>query len=208
MGMRRAATIVALVIMGGCSDGSSESPEAVMATTTPATQQTTTTEPVTTTTTEPADPFAVPDDPADIDAAYVERVINEHNRIIGDALRIQLAGGDAMEIVDRYNAVFVRRVANGLLTSTFALSEQEIAAMQAQPGDPVSQVLSITSADAECIYAVVKTDYSAVVNEPPDPPVDALILRADEATGRTSELNTTGWISEGLAPADLAESTC
>ncbi|MEX2659756.1 MAG: hypothetical protein WD232_08665 [Acidimicrobiales bacterium] len=154
-----------------------------------------------TTTTEAVDPFTVPDDPADITEEYVEAVINEHNRVIGDALRIQLEGGDPKEIIDRYNAIYVPEVADRRLTAAFDLDEELVASLKQPLGDQIFQVVSLDTAKLACVKAVVEQDLSAVFKEPPAPTQNVLVLRAAEAaTGH----NRTRWMSEGLVPIETA----
>ena len=64
--------LLVAAVLTGCGDDGEEA------------ATTTTTRPRTTTTT---DPFAVPDP---IDAAYVQRVVTEHERVLGDAFRLAM----------------------------------------------------------------------------------------------------------------------
>lgn len=216
-----AACALALLALGCSDDGgepgqvavppSSTSTTSAPSTTAPSTTTTappTTVAPTTTsTTTVPADPFAVPDDPDDIDEAYVERVINEHNRIIGDALRIELAGGDAKEIVDRYNAVFVPEVANGLLTSFFQLTPEEMSVVREPPGDPISTVKELRAVGPDCVFAITELDVAPVRRAPPPPALVA--VRLTPAPDASSSVNVTGWVSGGATPVDdVAGQTC
>lgn len=202
----------AVVLAAGCSGGGDTTvEEAAPSTTSPAVVTTgpTTTEPPITTTTEPVDPFAVPSDPADIDPAYVERVINEHNRIIGDALRIELAGGDAKEIVDRYNAVYVPQVANELLTGFFQMAPDDLSVVREEPGNRISSVERLTDVAPECVIAVVAQDFRAVRIDAPEPVKSIVLLRRAGNTAAVQQLNVTGWLSEGaVAMEDAPSVTC
>lgn len=213
-----AAAACALALLAlGCSDDGGEpdqvavSPSSTSTTSAPSptapstttTAPPTTVAPTTTSTTAPADPFAVPDDPADIDEAYVERVINEHNRIIGDALRIELAGGDAKEIVDRYNAVYVREVSNELLTGFFQMTPEDLSVVRPTPGDPLGTVNEIKATSGECIIASVTQDYTTIRIDDPAPLQTVVLLRRNDSA--ISALNPTGWLSEGSVAIEDSE---
>lgn len=212
-----AACAMALLALGCSEDGgepdqaapppssttTSSAPSTTAPTTTTTAPSTTTVAPTTTSTTVPADPFAIPDDPADIDEAYVEAVINEHNRIIGDALRIELAGGDAKEIVDRYNAVFVPEVSNELLTGFFQMTPEDLSVVRPTPGDPIGTVNEIMTSSPECIIANVTQDFKPLRTDDPVPLRAIVLLR--RTSSLDSALNRTGWLSEGSVSIEDSE---
>lgn len=192
--------VAAVVLAAGCSGGGDATgEEAAPSSTAPAvvTIAPTTTEPPTTTTTEPVDPFAIPSDPADIDPAYVERVINEHSRILGDALRIQLADGDPNEIIARYNAVYIPEIADLQLNFALGQSPEDLERYRVPPGDAVVSVESLDHVDATCVVALVILNADASLVDPPAHlPLEVTIRRSDDTGADTH--NRTGWVSEGL----------
>ena len=206
MSKRRATLAMTLLLAatacGGGGDGEGATPSTTEV-------QRSTTSSSTTTKTEPVDPSVVPDDPEDINEEYVEAVLNAHNRVIGDALRLQLEGADISEIVDRYNAIYVPEVADGLLTNIIGVSEAVLSTLKQPPGDQQSRVVSIETATVDCIEALVIHDFSEVLNTPPPSAENVVVLRARNEPRVKSELNPTGWLSEGSVPVESAEGvTC
>ena len=201
-------TATAMVIAGGCADTGDDQQAALPVST--STTTTVTTLPPTTTTTEPPDPLAFPDDPADIDAAYVERVINEHNRIVGDATRMWLANGDPLEVIDRYNAVYTPHFADEFLTHFFSITEEEFALLKPSPGDVTSTVVTFDVVGMECIRVVVDESADALLLAPPEIVRAVVVLRPSvplptEAAG----VNETGWQTEGSTPWEVEhQATC
>lgn len=195
--------LVALALAACGGDGDEAAPATTTTSSPPSTTAPTTS---TTAEEEEVDPFTVPDDPAEITEAYVEAVINEHNRVIGDALRIQLEGGDPKEIIDRYNAIYVPEVADRRLTDLFNLDEEILSSLRRPGGNQIMRVLSIETATSACIRTVVEQDLSEVLIDPPSPTENVLILRA---AVKPNELNKTRWMSEGLVTLETSEgATC
>ena len=210
---RSAPLLVALAMTAACGGGGAdEAGPDERAAATPTSEQPSSTSSgliPSTTTTAPVDPTVVPDDPAAIDEAYVEAVLREHNRVIGDALRLQLQGADLKEIVDRYNAIYVPEVADGLLSNIIALDEPTIRTLRKPLGDQVSRVIKVTSAASTCIEATVSQDYTEVLAEPPPPARNLVVLRQKDSAPAETPLNITPWLSEGYVPEDAgAELTC
>lgn len=192
-----AATVFAAAACGGGGDSAEE---ATPSTSTTEAEETTPSTTTSTTAAPEVDPTVIPDDPADIDEAYVEAVLEEHNRVIGDALRLQLEGADPKEIVDRYNAIYVPEVADLELTDILQMTPEEMASYRSPPGDGQSDVLRVREASPSCIVAEVVQDPEALVVDPPDPFDAEIVLR--RAPDGHSSLNPTAWLSEGLAQMD------
>ena len=185
--------LLAATACGGGGDGEGATPTA------PEGPRSTTSS-STTTTTEPVDPSVVPDDLEDIDEEYVEAVLNAHNRVIGDALRLQLEGADISEIMDRYNAIYVPEVADLLLTDALGEDEAALSDYKRPPGDASTTVVSVSEVSADCIAATVEQDTSAFLLEPPPPFVAEVVLRRVDSVSDGSGLNPTAWMSEGFEP--------
>lgn len=120
--------------------------------------------PVETTTTTVVD-YAVP---AEIDAAYVEKVMAALDRVYGDAIRTLAAERQiTQEFLSRLAAIYtpaefefaqgvwVRDVANGL------------PGLLPTPGDPKTTVQTLGSASATCVVAAVTRSFAAT-RETPD----------------------------------------
>ncbi|MDQ3385462.1 MAG: hypothetical protein M3503_05535 [Actinomycetota bacterium] len=199
---RHAPLLVGLLMTAACGGGGDDGggPDERAAATTSSEEPTSTSSTATsstTTTAAPADPTVVPDDPAAIDEAYVEAVLREHNRVIGDALRLQLQGADLKEIVDRYNAIYVPEVADGLLSSVLQPSEEILASLKDPPGDQVTDVVGLLEVTAQCVEAEVLIDLSQVLTSAPAASSDTVVIRR---VTETSALNKTAWVSEGVIP--------
>ena len=200
--LRRHAPLLAVLLVaaacGGGGDGGDAAERAAATTSTeePTSTSSTTTS-STTTTAPPPDPTVVPDDPSAIDEAYVEAVLREHNRVIGDALRLQLQGADLKEIVDRYNAIYVPEVADLELTATLQMSPEEVARYKNPPGDGSSDVVELSEVTATCIAVQVLQSAQDLVVDPPEPFSAEVVLRLPQGPA-DSRLNPTPWLSEGL----------
>ena len=201
--LRYAPLAVTLLLAPACGGSGGDDDGATPATTE---VQLSTTSSSTTTTTELVDPSVVPDDPEDIDEEYIEAVLNAHNRVIGDALRLQLEGADISEIVDRYNAIYVPNVADALLTSVLQPSEEVLASLKRPPGDQIIDVVDLRVATSECVEAEVLADFSQVLKSSPSPTPDIVVIRR---AVESSAHNETGWISEGVIPGtDPGDAGC
>lgn len=205
---RRAAWLfTGLLLAPACGGGGSSEPDAAPATTdaprraatSTSTSSTSTTgaAPTTTTSTPAVDPSVIPEDPAAIDEAYVEAVLKEHDRVIGDALRLQLEGADLKEIVDRYNAIYVPKVADALLTSVLQPSDEILASLKFPPGDQVTDVVRLVRVTSECVQAEVLVDLTPVLANAPTATADTIVIRR---AAETPPLNETAWMSEGVIP--------
>lgn len=186
--------IAPFVLLAACSGGG----EAAAPTTTASPTTTVATTSSTTATTVAADPFAVPADPAGIDAAYVETVANELYRILGDAGRILMDGGPPEEVVKRYDAVYAPRVVNEFLAAAFERAAQGSPNIRPDRGNAVLQVTRLREATTTCILADVVEDASAVVVAPLPPAEDVLVLHRSTDDADPLNLNRTPWVMEGL----------
>ena len=199
---RPAWLLVGLLLVAGCGgDGGADSDESAATTTSAPARRPTSTS----TSIPPVDPSVIPEDPAAIDEAYVEAVLEEHNRVIGDALRLQLQGAELEEIVDRYNAIYVPEVADLLLTDALGEDEAALREYKRPPADAITRVVSVDEVSASCIVALVQQDTSGYLVDPGEPFEAQVVLRRGPASSNPSGLNGTAWLSEGLEPASTDE---
>lgn len=213
--------LTGLLLVPACGGGEGGEPNAAPSTsagtrrattstsTSPSTSSTTSSAPTTTTSAPAVDPSVIPEDPAAIDEAYVEAVLGEHNRVIGDALRLQLEGADLKEIVDRYNAIYVPEVADLLLTDALGEDQTSMDGYKRPPGNATTSVESVDEATTTCIFARVQQDNSALLVDPGEQFSSQVVLRARPPSFERSNLNETAWLSEGLEPASAdGETRC
>lgn len=162
---------------------------------------------VTTTTaavTAPADPFAVP--PA-IDAAYVDRVLVELNRVYGDVGRDVLSSGG----LDRPKLDLLRAIYNDplfeLQVEQFATIPRDDPAIYKQPiGDRTMVTEEVITARQDCVFVRVLLDVSAVAAEPPPRQPMYITLRPTQPGADPARVNATGWSMSG--ESDLREDQC
>lgn len=220
---RPAWLLTGLLLLAACGGGGNDDGDAAPRTsaaprrattstsppTSPSTSSTTSSAPTTTTSAPAVDPSVIPEDPAAIDEAYVEAVLEEHNRVIGDALRLQLEGADLQEIVDRYNAIYVPEVADLLLTDALGEDQTSMDGYKRPPGDATTSVESVDEATTTCIFTRVQQDNSALLVDPREQFSSQVVLRARPPSSEKSNLNETAWLSEGLEPASAdGETRC
>ncbi|MGH9176934.1 MAG: hypothetical protein ACRD0N_00050, partial [Acidimicrobiales bacterium] len=138
------------------------------------------------------DPFAVPEQ---IDAAYVDRVLVELNRVYGDVVR-KVVGA---RTYDRADLDPLRAIFNEPLLALQAKQFGELTTMDPasfrQPiGDRRISVKELITARPDCIFARVEFDVSAVVVQAP-PPDEAyyLTLTPTPADADPTDRNPTPW---------------
>jgi hypothetical protein len=180
-----AALVVATAACGGGDD------EGSAATTAPTTEAPTTT--------APTDPFAVP---AEIDEAYVERVVNELYRVAGDALRgVVQAGEVTPEARAQLSTVFTEDNVDGFVSEFEYWVQVDFEPLERPPGDIISTVQQIRVAQDSCISAEVQQDLSAVVTDPDDPGPLVAVLRGGDGAAAGGE-NPTPWRLDGVYGPD------
>ena len=127
-----------------------------------------------------------------IDEAYVNQVLAELNRIYGDAGRMVFAAGaitDAsMALVESMSTTDEQIFLVGSL-DTFA---NQPALLRDPPGDLVLTVEEILGYSANCLFAEVMLDNSAIAVDPIEPASEFITLTS--APG-----NATGWLQAGSA---------
>ena len=158
------AATLALVASTACSSGGGERGSAganpTVATDPPRTNPSIATVPAPTTTTIP---YAVP---AVIDAAYVNRVLAGLDAVTGDAVRLVLQTRTIpRDVYDRLKAIYsddkwLQIDIDGLQSDMRA----GFSTYRPVPGNQVTTVTQLITVRAQCIFARVNRDYSAVGN--------------------------------------------
>ena len=129
--------------------------------------------------------------PAAIDAAYVERVLAELDRVQGDVLRrIVETGTFAHDDGTPLRAVFNDPEMTGQ-TQAFASLVDRLDAVRRPPGDNRSTVVRLLTARPDCVYAETTVDVSATVVDPPPPRTTWVALRPSQAGSDPRGLNRT-----------------
>jgi hypothetical protein len=151
---------------------------------------------------ESDDPFAF-DDPSEIDADYVDRVMAEIYPVVGDLLRDVLARdvGVALESEDyeRLASVFAgpRLVLMGQNYQDYALDSTLRAGFLplSELGNADWTTVRVIHAESACIVAVGNYDLAAVTVEPYEPSeLTAVVLEAvDWETRERGSENPSGW---------------
>lgn len=147
------------------------------------------TEPAPTTTTNP---YAVP---TVIDVAYVNRVLAGLDAAIGDVTRLVVRTKTIpREAYDRLKALYGT---NDILQLTVDSIQSDVrrgfAGYKAEPGNRVSTVLQLVSADMKCVFAVIHRDYLAVSINPATINPQWIALRPADASRDPSGYNRTSW---------------
>lgn len=196
---RTIALLVTLLVLGaGCSDaGSEQGPTAPLATAGPSEEVTA--EP---TPTPSPDPYAIPEDPADIDAAYVERVL--------EALSIGYAEA-TREVVAR--RAVTNTVVDILKMSHTPKSRASVvqdfrSVLRADPsGRPLApnptpakiKVTKVIHGDDQCIYARALQDLSGLVRGGGVEPFPSYYYLVRNDSMGASSINPTPWLIAGNA---------
>ena len=180
-------------------------PTPTAATPTPAPSPTPSPTPAPSPTPEPADPdeagdpYAVPDDPADIDDAYVQRVLDVMDELYGAAFHA-LYYDDAQfgdeAFVGPLQAAYTDP-AFGSMVQVFDLDRQEgFPNVQAEPAIRRRYVSEILFASASCIDLLLASDFSDVTESLPEDNMQPLgfttLVRAF-ALDDSDDLNPTPW---------------
>jgi hypothetical protein len=146
---------------------------------------------------EPADPFAIPDDPADIDEAYVQRVVDA------------LYAVDAAAAEQILAARAVTPQATQLLSSIFVGEELDLQSkgwsdLLSRPGSVETfrpgrhslrhRVEEIVGRSDSCLFVRAIRSYEDVSLEPPEDQEVFLALRGVAADEDPSDLNPTPWV--------------
>ena len=199
---RALAPVLVALVIGACSGGDGGGDGGSSGATVPddtAVEATTTTAASGGTADDPA--LAVP---ATIDAAYVERVLAELDRVQGDVFRrIVATGSFAQSELVPLRAVFNDPELSGQAQG-FATLVGSIDRARKPPGDNRTTVVRLLTARPDCIYAETSVDLSATVLEPPPPRTLWIALRPSQPDSDPQGLNPTPFsiAAEHTAEAD------
>lgn len=193
---------MALLASAACSNGDADKDGAgadpTLATDPSHSNPTLATLPPTTTTT---DPYAVP---ATIDVAYVNRVLAGLDQVMGDAGRSLVHSRTVTaEIYDRLRSIYAE---NSLLQLVVESVEDEIrknfSGYKPNPGDRVTTVTRVITAQSSCIFVRVQRDYSAMSPDAGTTDPQWVALRPLEQSRDPHQYNRTSWamIYDGFTP--------
>ena len=184
---------VALIASAACSGGGADKGRAganpALATDPPHVNPTLATVPAPTTTTNP---YAVP---AVIDAAYVNRVMTGLDAVMGDASRALIRSTTiTSEVYDRLRAIYSN---NSLLQLVVDSMEDEIrqgfTGFKPNPGNRMTSVTGLITAQPDCIFVRVNRDYSAMSPEADSTDVQWVALKPLERSRDPHGHNPTSW---------------
>lgn len=160
------------------------------------------TAPAQTTTTNP---FAVP--PV-IDAAYVNRVLAGLDAAFGDIMR-ELVRTQALpqSTLDRLKGIYGSRdLLNLAYEGLQVYARFNLQQLPQNPGNKVTTVSELISADRSCIYASVLREYTAFSGRAQPPRNEWVALTPLDSTQDILNVNPTGWtyVYEGADPEGRA----
>lgn len=172
--MRRNTGLVVVALLlavSACTGDEEEPPSATMSTGTTVAPTTNTTT-ATPETTEPPDPFAIPEDPADIDVAYVQRVVNALYEVDAMAseqfVRSRSVSDEGVGLLDD---IYVGEALDAQITGWNDIVHDENRLANVRPGSPIliNEVSSLLTARQECLFLEVTRDYSQALLQAPPP---------------------------------------
>ena len=167
---------------------------------------------------EAGDPYAVPDDPADIDEAYIQRVLDVMDELYGAAFHALYY--DDAEFGDEAFVAPLQAAytdpAFGSMVQVFDLHRGDgYPNLRADPGLRRRYVSEILFASGSCIDLVVASDFSEIAEELPDDhlqPADFTTLVQASELDDPEGLNPTPWqisndtVLQGTKPEGRCES--
>jgi hypothetical protein len=187
--------VAALVLGAGCGGSGAREP----------TGATVPVEEITTTTTTLEQAYAVPAEPAKIDAAYLNRVLGALFHLFGDAQRKKVATGQVLPA----DLLPVRAISNdpdfetrARLFATTAVGDR--GDYREPIGDRRVTVTRVISARPDCVVVEVTFDFSPILVDPPPPTTAYLTLRPTQPGADPANLNPTPWSisNEDTEPED------
>jgi hypothetical protein len=182
---------VAVLLSVAACNGGDESEAGPTATVPPAPTSTTTT-----------NPYAVPEV---IDAAYVNRVLEGLDAVVGDIVRLVIATRDIPpEAVDRVKAVFLDREGQNLELASLSHSLRDgFRGFRENPGNKRSIVKNLMAATPACVFVQVERDYSQVgLQKNAKPSTEWIVLKPLDPAQDPASYNPTPWAfaAEGVEP--------
>ena len=151
-----AALIAVALVAAACTSGDESSPQAVGP---GAVAGGSTAAPATSAPTQAPspDPFAIPDDQVGFTQEYLERVLEQLTLSIPQAVRIAQREGDVTPAVQRVlRQTHTARGRRGVLSALRRAVAAEPPVLARNPRRPTVQVRRIVSADARCVFVLVR----------------------------------------------------
>lgn len=180
-----------MLLLAGCNADDDDA--AGRSTTTPL-AMTPTTRATSTTTTEPADPFAIPDT---FTTEYVQRILEEHERIFREGTQIAIDNGAVTpEVESRYRAVLGQELAQAELDNLVEIAATGFAGLRPDQGSQGIRVVQLYSTTEQCIGALVEYSFELVQTDPQPPVEQNVELRPVEAGQDPEGFNRTPWVTE------------
>lgn len=159
----------------------------------------------TTTTTTLEQSYAIPADPAKIDAGYLNAVLSALFHVFGDAQRKKVATGQVLPA----DLLPLRAISNDPDFETrarlFASTPVGDRRDYREPiGDRRVTVTRVISAHPDCVVVEVSFDFSPILVNPPSPTTAYLTLRPTQPGVDPDNLNPTPWSisNEDTEPED------
>lgn len=192
-------SVTVLLVLAGCSNGEEALGPAGTVGTAPTTAPTTP---------RPIDPAVVPENPAEIDEAYVQAVVDALFAVDAQATKIFVETKRLeTEAIDILRAIYlpeeVDRQVN-IWGQDLALRGDELL-----PGELHNDVERVISARADCVYVAVESDYSEVTTRVAPLLMNYLGLIPKSRNDDPAGLNPTTWMmfmngvnEDGSQPTD------
>ncbi len=183
--MRRTlALLSALMLAGGCSDDGGQPPPAA---TVPSEVTTPSTAP------EAPDPAVIPEDPAEIDEAYVQAVVDELFAVDAKAGEIFIATRDLDErAIDYLEAIYVGEELEQQVDVWFQTLAKGSDTLS--PGVLRNDVQRIIGVAPDCVFFQVKVDYSETTTRNVPPATNYLGITPKHAGDDPNNMNPTAWM--------------
>jgi len=186
-----------LLASSACSKGRDEGPGTTVPPGGGAAGVTNTTADAATTATVAAVSYEVPEV---IDQAYVQRVVNAYDKVLGDAIRILKRDGAITEdFLEHLLAIYTEDEFESQQRGWLdALAGGDLEKRPPVPSDPITRIVRVARLDAKCITIEVDRDFRPTISsgqvpaESPEP--DYLVLVAKKDGRDPAALNPTPWV--------------
>jgi hypothetical protein len=152
--------VLCLTLLAGACSGGGDDPGSSA---TPSAPSSTATSAASPSTTAPADPFAIPEV---IDAAYVNRVLAALYGVVGDAVRDVVQNRTTERAVRHIGDVYTGDQLEYELENLVQVLKDDPTIYRQPPGDRRVVVQTLMSTRADCIVALVQSDFTDVVVAP------------------------------------------
>ncbi|HVM07331.1 MAG TPA: hypothetical protein VM345_02620 [Acidimicrobiales bacterium] len=190
------ALALTLLLTTACSDRDQSA--APRATVPPATS--------TTTMAAPADPYAIPET---IDIAYVQRVIDKLYEIDGDATRIIAARQELVPEAARIlQAIYLPDELNRQLKLWGDAVAQGLEPLKDPPGNIAATITQLIVTDKSCISFRAERDFRDVLDAPPAPRTNTIVLKPKAQQQDPAHINPTPFMIDEQFVNDPTAQPC